>query len=127
MENAGSRAAHRKMHQTTLRFSEDLWSSLEAAAKRGGVSVAQYVRDAALQRLSYEAGRRDELNAAGGEPSAAVPAAPHVGAGVAQERARSEVSQSDALWAQGRLARQRAADLRSRSESARARLGTKKT
>jgi hypothetical protein len=114
------------MRQTTLRFSEDLWSSLEAEAERGGVSAAQYVRDAVLERLSYQAGRRDELNAFTGEPGAAAPSQ-HAEARAAQERARSEASQSDALWAQGQLARSRAADLRSRSESARARIGAKKT
>jgi hypothetical protein len=54
----------RKMHQTTVRFGGDLWGALEVEAKRLGVSVAQYVRDAALRRLSYEAGRRDEIRGA---------------------------------------------------------------
>ena len=126
MENSAPRIVARKMHQTTLRFSEDLWSSLEAEAERSGVSAAQYVRDAVLQRLSYQAGRRDELNTFAGESGAAAPTQ-HADAGAARERAKSEVSQSDALWAQGRLARQRAADLRSRSESARARIDAQKT
>lgn len=107
------------MHQTTLRFGEELWSSLEFEAERTGVSVAQFVRDSAVQRLSYEAGRRDE--------AALAPAHPHVDAARAQEHARSEVSQSDALWAQGQLARERATALRTRSKATRAALEAHKT
>src|SRR3954447_7923920 len=49
-----------EMHQTTLRFPEDLWRFLEEEAKSLGVSVAQYVREAALARAAYDAGRRGE-------------------------------------------------------------------
>ena len=48
------------MHQTTLRFPEDLWQLLETEATKLGISVAQYVREAALARAAYEAGRRGE-------------------------------------------------------------------
>src|SRR5262249_39790670 len=34
--------ATRKMHQTTVRFGEDLWEALENECARLGVSVAQY-------------------------------------------------------------------------------------
>jgi hypothetical protein len=47
----------RKMHQTTVRFGPDLWSEIEVEARRVGVSVAQYVRDAALMRVAYTRGR----------------------------------------------------------------------
>jgi hypothetical protein len=47
----------RKMHQTTVRFGPDLWGELEVEAARAGVSVAQYVRDAALMRVAYTRGR----------------------------------------------------------------------
>ncbi|MGX6450088.1 ribbon-helix-helix domain-containing protein, partial [Patulibacter sp. S7RM1-6] len=40
------------MHQTTIRFGNDLWEALAAAAQREGVSVAQYVREAAVARLA---------------------------------------------------------------------------
>ena len=66
------------MHQTTVRFGPDLWDELEIECARLGISVAQYVREAALARLHYTAGRRGEadyeraLLAAGAEaPSAA--------------------------------------------------------
>lgn len=45
------------MHQTTVRFGADLWDEIELEAGRAGVSVAQYVRDAALMRVSYTRGR----------------------------------------------------------------------
>jgi hypothetical protein len=52
--------AARKMHQTTVRFGADLWEALEDECARLGVSVAQFVRDAALTRLMYMAGRRGD-------------------------------------------------------------------
>jgi hypothetical protein len=48
------------MHATTVRFSEELWRMLEAEARASGVSVAQYVREAALTRVAYAAGRRGD-------------------------------------------------------------------
>lgn len=47
-----------KMHQTTVRFSRDLWQAMEQECARLGVSAAQYLREAALARLAYSAGRR---------------------------------------------------------------------
>jgi hypothetical protein len=41
----------RKSHQTTIRFTAELWAELEDAAAGLDVSVAQYVRDAARARL----------------------------------------------------------------------------
>ena len=41
---------------TTIRVSPDLWELLEAEAARQEVSVAQFVRDAALLRIGYLAG-----------------------------------------------------------------------
>jgi hypothetical protein len=52
--------APRKMHQTTVRFGPDLWQEISAEADRAGVSVAQYVRDAALMRLAYTRGREGD-------------------------------------------------------------------
>jgi hypothetical protein len=41
---------------TTIRFPNDLWEQLEREAEKQGISVAQYVRDAALYRVAYSAG-----------------------------------------------------------------------
>lgn len=46
------------MRATTIRFSTELWSILEREARNEGVSVAQYVRDAALFRVAYGLGER---------------------------------------------------------------------
>ncbi|WP_205697873.1 GAF domain-containing protein [Conexibacter sp. SYSU D00693] len=48
------------MHVTTVRFSDELWEQLEREAAREGVSVAQFVRDAALLRVATMAGRRGD-------------------------------------------------------------------
>jgi hypothetical protein len=47
------------MRATTIRFPTDLWEQLERAAREEGISVAQYVRDAALYRVAYSAGARE--------------------------------------------------------------------
>jgi hypothetical protein len=48
------------MKVTTVRFSERMWELLEEEAQREGVSVAQFVREAAVMRLGYLMGRRGE-------------------------------------------------------------------
>jgi hypothetical protein len=50
----------RGMRATTVRFGTDLWEMLEREAERTGVSVAQYVREAALARVAYRAAVRGE-------------------------------------------------------------------
>lgn len=46
------------MKTTTLRFGSDLWALLEHEAAEAGVSVSQYVREAALARAAFAAGAR---------------------------------------------------------------------
>jgi hypothetical protein len=53
------------MRATTIRFPNDLWNQLEREARKQGISVAQYVRDAALYRVAYSAGARDEKSGVG--------------------------------------------------------------
>ena len=50
------------MHATTVRFSDDLWELLEQEALGTGVSVAQFVRDAALLRVAAVRARRGEVD-----------------------------------------------------------------
>jgi hypothetical protein len=121
------------MHQTTVRFGADLWEALEEECAALGVSVAQYLREAALARLAHAAARRGDLDfehalefATEGrvrqQPPAAAgpaPAEPATEAATAVERARLEVSDSAALWAQGRQARRRAQELRDKTARAR--------
>ena len=117
--------ATRKMHQTTVRFGPDLWEALEQECEQLGVSVAQYLREAALTRLVYAAGRRGDHDfeaalaiAVGELPGEAdsveleTIATPARSASTAEERARSEATEAAALAAQSRLVRQRARDLR---------------
>lgn len=59
------------MRATTIRFTPELWALLQREATREGVSVAQYVRDAALFRVAYSAGVRRDQN--GSEASDATP------------------------------------------------------
>ena len=126
------------MHQTTVRFGADLWEALEQECEMLGVSIAQYVREAALVRLAYAAARRgdpaleaalelvtDRLErdrAASAEGPGVVPPAGETitdepitsvhQAADSRERAQIEVSESSALWAQGRQVRRRAKQLR---------------
>jgi GAF domain-containing protein len=51
------------MHATTVRFTDDLWELLEGEAARQGVSVAQFVRDAALLRVASVMAKRGEEGA----------------------------------------------------------------
>jgi hypothetical protein len=88
-----------------------MWVELEIAAGHAGVSVAQYVRDAARARLGEE------------------PPVPEIRSGEdvireverlnAVERSFEHAENSTALWEQGRLARERAQLLREESQSRR--------
>jgi hypothetical protein len=114
------------MHQTTLRFSGELWEALEEECARVGVSVAQFVREAALTRLAYAAGKRGDeryeraMDLAGGEDLHDTEAAEleavagPVDRGTISlgERSRVDFAESAALAAQGRMARQRSRELR---------------
>ena len=44
------------MRMTTVRFSESLYRDLQRAAEAGGISVAQYVREAAIAWMNWERG-----------------------------------------------------------------------
>jgi hypothetical protein len=109
------------MHQTTVRFGPDLWVLLEHAAKDAGVSIAQYIRDAALARMAYTAGRGGDpeidavLSAVKGQASVEPSRGARAVAASADER-----DSSTAVWAQARHARQRAQAARETAEDLRA-------
>jgi len=48
------------MRATLVRFGPDLFEDLKAEAERSGISVAQFVREAVVARIAYNAGRRGE-------------------------------------------------------------------
>jgi hypothetical protein len=117
------------MHQTTVRFGPDLWDAVEVECARLGVSAAQYLREAALARLSYSAGRRGEddyeeaLVGAGAEATTApagLPVAVAVpGVTAAQlesteqrDAASAVTAQSELVWRRAREVRAHSAELR---------------
>jgi hypothetical protein len=107
-----------KMHQTTLRFGTELWAELEQEAKAAGVSVAQYVREAALIRISYDAGRRGDWQFQAALDDATL--APEIRQARAAVRRYDEQRDSVvALREQGRLARKHAEQLRDRAKDLR--------
>jgi hypothetical protein len=116
------------VHQTTVRFDPELWGALENEARALGVSVAQYLREAAMARLAYTAGRRgspmfervlNESVAHAGQPSGdaramAAHARGQADAVNARNASEERYHESEALWAQAQLARERSRTLRDR-------------
>ena len=98
----------RKMHQTTVRFGADLWQELERESALMGVSIAQYVREAALARLIHAAAERG-VRSSGWRWTLRPPPPRGLVAAEAVARAESEVGNAAALWARGRPARLRLA------------------
>jgi predicted DNA-binding protein len=43
------------MHETTVRFTDELWARVRAASQREGASAAQFVRDATVARIAVDA------------------------------------------------------------------------
>jgi hypothetical protein len=110
------------MHQTTVRFGPDLWERLEAECARLGMSAAQYLREAALARLSYSAGQRGDKvyeRALEGAGVALGHATTPTDEGSAERRASAAMSEqrrlAAAVSAQGKRARSRARDLRAQT------------
>jgi len=106
-----ARRALRNSHQTTIRFTEELWVELEAAAARNGESVAHYVREAARARLGAE---REKLL-----PQSPERLVREIERRNVVEDSFEHAENSAALWEQGRLARERAKLLRAEAESRR--------
>jgi predicted DNA-binding protein len=104
-----------KMHQTTLRMSPDLWQALEQECKRLGVSAAQYLREAALARLAYTAGRRGLPDYELALAEAGSPALPIF------EVTEARLSDAAAVMAQSERAREQAREVRAHAEQLRRR------
>lgn len=102
----------RKMHQTTVRFGADLWADVEREAGRVGVSAAQFIRDATLARIAYSAGAAGDPGAGSSRQADGTPRLRAV------QDARERISDSEAVWAQARLAREQARRIRDGSRSA---------
>jgi hypothetical protein len=115
-----------KMHQTTVRFGPDLWEALEAECAGIGVSIAQYLREAALARMAYTAGRRhesgyeDALVQAGAPSLATAVPLEYELAAMQAERATSAANEQSldavAVIAQGDQVRLRAREVRAESQ-----------
>lgn len=122
------------MHQTTVRFTPDLWESLELECRRLGISAAQYLREAALARLAYMAGQRGDTGYERALVTAGATLANRT-SGAAEERhamdamearvAKSESSAQGlaaaAVSAQSEHVRRRAQEIRAQAEALRRR------
>ena len=118
------------MHQTTVRFGPDLWEALELECARLGVSVAQYLREAALARLAYVAGRRGDADYELALVGAGVTPAPEPSREAdnadnaprrlgAQRRSTEQMESASALGAQSELIWRRAREVRAQSAALR--------
>src|SRR4051794_3403695 len=97
----------RAMKVTTVRFSEDLWATIQAEAELAGLSASQFIREAALARAAAAAGARGET-AFDADPLREL------------ARAVSDETPSDVETALSVLARAASGSLRSDSEALRA-------
>jgi hypothetical protein len=96
------------MKVTTVRFGEDLWALLEFEAARAGVSVSQYIREAALARAAFAAGTRAgvtsdvlgrwaDATVADVDPAERRAGAERLVAALAREASRDQVDKAEAL------------------------------
>jgi hypothetical protein len=120
------------MKLTTLRIGADLWALLTTEAERAGVSVAQYIREAALARAAASAGARGEppfAEIARGAREVASSAATPLDkrhaielalAALARALAEGERESAEALRGQSRQAGAHTSDLRKRRVTPRA-------
>ena len=111
------------MKVTTLRFGLDLWRLLKREADAAGISVSQYVREAALARAASSAGARGQvpfaLIASASREVAEGPDVPvdhrlaieRALANLARALAKEQRADASALHAEARQASKRAAQL----------------
>ena len=89
------------MRATLVRFGPKLFEELKAEAEQSGVSIAQYVREAVVARIAYNAGRRGEPGYEPGRKSPAVVETARI-----REEAAAVRAQSQQAAAQARRVRQ---------------------
>jgi hypothetical protein len=106
------------MRVTTVRFGVDLWRLLDREAARAGVSVSQYIREAALARAAAGAAARgeDPLDLLG-----QVPRGSTMRRQAARDNAAGHRDAARALRAQSEQAARQAQAVTARSEQAIAR------
>jgi hypothetical protein len=120
------------MRVTTVRFSEDLWATVQAEAEVAGVSASQFIREAALARAAAAAGARGDLpyetaplhHFAQDVTAAAQPDVQAALSVLARAASGSLRSDSEALRAESRQVRRAAALRRSRHKAERAKRPT---
>jgi hypothetical protein len=95
----------RRMRATLVRFGPDLFEELKAEAARSGISVAQFVREAVVARIAYNAGKRGERSY---EPSRAANA---------RDQARRVREESAAVRAESKQAATQAHRVRAKTET----------
>jgi hypothetical protein len=126
-----------RMRATTVRFSADLWDALEEECARLGVSAAQYLREAAVARLAYTAGRRGDYDyavalvtdgapppreqAVNGRRAIDRAEGRRARAGGAAEASLEQTGDTNAVAAQSELVRMRAQKIREESKRLRGR------
>jgi hypothetical protein len=52
-----------RMKIVSIRMSEDAWEAIQAESVRAGISASEFIREAAMVRLGFRWGRRDDLDA----------------------------------------------------------------
>jgi hypothetical protein len=50
------------MKIVSIRMSEDIWEAIQAESLRAGISASEFIREAAMVRLGFRWGRRDDLD-----------------------------------------------------------------
>ncbi len=98
------------MHQTTVRFGGELWRELVSEADRCGISVAQYVREASVDRLARGPRGTESAERITGSTLRAL-----------REQHVSTLDSSNAVITQSALAQDRARLLRREAETTRQR------
>jgi hypothetical protein len=51
-----------RMKIVSIRMSEDTWEAIQAESLRAGISASEFIREAAMVRLGFRWGRRDDLD-----------------------------------------------------------------